>query len=146
MSREAAKVDPFLMVSCTLGLSSVYLQDQYYKWMDQIPAVRWQPLVILVVGVVFLLSPVITKIEGGCRWIVEDGRGWIILTGFVLGAIRMVLQLAGPYKWGHCVSVPRQACMLTSHLALLILDDACFGAIAPRWSSASETAVFASLF
>jgi hypothetical protein len=75
VSREAAKVDPSLMVSCSLELSSLDLQEQYYKWMDQIPAVRWQPLAILVADVAFLLSPVISKLEGGCNWRVENGRG-----------------------------------------------------------------------
>jgi hypothetical protein len=146
VSREAAKVDPSLMVSCSLELSSLYLQEQYYKWMDQIPAVRWQPLAILVADVAFLLSPAISKLEGGCNWRVENGRGWIILTGPALGAIRMALQLAGAYKWSQCVCILKQAWILTSHLALLIMNDACFGAIAPGWSSASETAAFAALF
>jgi hypothetical protein len=147
VSREAVKLDSSLTVSCSLELSSEHLQDQYCRWMDQIPAVRWHPLAVFVAQAAFLAIPVVVKLEGGCIWRVDAGRGWMTLPGPSLVATRVAMQAAGAPKWAQSLSILlSQGCILATQLALLTLNDTCFVSIAPGWSSASGMAAFAAVY
>ena len=68
VKREATRVDPAVSVSSILLFSPQSLQDQYHKWMFQIPAVRQVPLLCVLTQLVFCVRFLVAKAEDECGW------------------------------------------------------------------------------
>ena len=85
-------MDPVVWVSPSLLFSPQGLQDQYHKWMFQIPAVRELPLLSVFTLLVFCVRFLTVKAEDEC--------GWVHVAAFLPGAALEATGLALAHRSG----------------------------------------------
>ena len=120
VEREAATVQADLKASHLLLLSSPELQDRYYKWMGQIPAVRWHPWLVLGLEVGVAL-----------RFYEKDVcTGFDIMTrlpAVLTAAARLALEIGGGSKKAQSLlSILYPAYLTVAAFILLVLSNPCY--------------------
>ena len=118
-----------------LRLSALELQEQFYEWMDHIPAVRWFPCLNLAMAIGMHL-----KILG------RDGCGWLhvllCLPLPILAGGRLALEMNGCSKQAQSLASTLHTAYIAAFAPpiMLALGDPCFGSFGPSMASSPATA------
>ena len=118
---EATRVDPVVSVSPSLLFSPQGLQDQYHKWMFQIPAVRELPWLSVFTQLMFCVRFLIVKPEYECGWVHVAAH----LPGTALAAARLVLTRI-PSEFQSLLSVLAWAYLLAHMCVFKAFNDTCW--------------------
>ena len=118
VQQVATRVDPNLRVSWKLQFSSDELQDQFYEWMDQIPAVRWHPRLVFAIDLIY---PLMLLGNRQCGWL----DVLVELPSVILAGGRLALEMRGGSK--HAQSIASTLYILCSVVIPLVtlLDNPC---------------------
>ena len=127
-------MDRRVKVSNDLRLSAPELQEQFYEWMDHIPAVRWFPCLHFVMALGMHL-----KILG------RDGCGWLhvllCLPCPILAGGRLALEMNGCPKQAQSLASTLHTAYVKSLVPLMLaLGDPCFGSFGPSMTSSPAAA------
>ena len=132
-------MNPHLRVSRKLLLSFPELQDEFYEWMDKIPAVRWHPRLVFAFELTFPL-----------KFLHKDGCGWLHVLACVpvviLAGVRVALEMRGcPKQTQSMASVHYMTCRLALAIMLMAWGDPCFTSLGPSLTSPAIAATFAAI-
>ena len=147
VAQEVAKMQPGLSVSSNLQFSSPEVEDQFHRWMDQRPAVRWhpvaKPVISLAILLDFYLRTMSEQSENECNWVLV-ALGW---PGLALGLTCIALQGLRTSKQAQSLcSMLCVACGFAVTCRTLALnDDPCFVSLRPRFASVAANAASASV-
>ena len=138
VQREATRVDPRLIVSSTLMLSSSELQNQFYGWMDQIPAVRLHPRLVCAMEIVLLLKFAVKEECGALHVLFQ-------VPVLVLMGLRVTVEMCGWSKQSQSTaSILFVAYAMALSLLLLALNDPCYRCLGPALTSPATAAAWAA--
>ena len=140
IDREAARKRPGVTVSSTLLFSSPGLQDQFHAWMAEIPAVRWNPLLVLGLGLMIPFWLLLSRDECGWIHVLAFGPG-MLLTG-----ARVAAEAGGWSKQAQSLcSLLSIAYLKIMINALMAAKDTCCISIGPDGTSLAAAVAYAAM-
>ena len=118
-----------------LRLSAPELQEQFYEWMDHIPAVRWFPWIHLAMALGIHLKILLGR--DGCGWL----HVLLCLPCPILAGRRLALEMNGRSKQAQSLASTLHTAYVNSMVPLMLaLGDPCFGSFGPSMTSSPAAA------
>ena len=138
IDRELARVRQGVTVSSTLLFSSPELHSKFHVWMDEIPAVRWHPLLVLGLG---LVTPFWYLSRDECGWI----HALTFFPATMLTGTRVAMEAGGWSKQAQSLcSLLAMAYLPIVSNGFMAVKDTCYFSMGPDGTSLAATVAYAA--
>ena len=110
-------------MSSTLRLSSTDMQSYYHHWLNQCTAVRWHPIIVLVIHIIVHMQLALKPEELGCRW----APNLLALPSTIMLVVRLVLDgVRADMSMRSMASFASTAIIATYFAVMLAIKNTCY--------------------